>query len=122
MTSARRRLGASDLEISPLGLGTWAIGGPWLFGWGEQEDADSIAAIRRAVASGINWIDTAPAYGLGHAETVARALAGLPGVTLPVAGFGSSDCACPAHLFALPEGMLRAAWRALGQPDEIRYT
>ncbi|NLF76767.1 MAG: GIY-YIG nuclease family protein [Chloroflexi bacterium] len=54
--------------------------------------------------------------------TWARALAALPGVTLPVAGFGSSDCACPAHLFALPEGMLRAAWRALGQPDEIRYT
>lgn len=84
MTSARRRLGASDLEISPLGLGTWAIGGPWLFGWGEQEDADSIAAIRRAVESGINWIDTAPAYGLGHAETViARALAGLPAVERP---------------------------------------
>ena len=52
----------------------------------------------------------------------ARTLAALPGVTLPVAGFGSSDCACPAHLFALPDAMQRAAWTALNQPDEARYT
>jgi len=68
----RRRLGATDLEITPLGLGTWAIGGPWAFGWGPQDDAESVAAIRRAIALGINWIDTAAVYGLGHAEDVVR--------------------------------------------------
>lgn len=78
MTGARRRLGASDLEISPIGLGAWAIGGPWLFGWGPQDDDDSIAAIERAVELGLNWIDTAPAYGLGRSEeVVARALSRL---------------------------------------------
>jgi aryl-alcohol dehydrogenase-like predicted oxidoreductase len=70
-----RTLGDSDMEISPIGLGTWAIGGEWAFGWGPQDDARSIAAIRRAVDAGINWIDTAPIYGYGHAEKiVARAL------------------------------------------------
>jgi len=68
-------LGSSDFEITPIGMGTWAIGGDNAFGWGPQDDADSIAAIRRSVERGINWIDTAPAYGFGHAETiVARAL------------------------------------------------
>ena len=69
------RLGNSELEISPVGLGTWAIGGDGVFGWGPQDDADSIAAIRRAVDSGINWLDTAPIYGMGHSEkVVAQAL------------------------------------------------
>jgi aryl-alcohol dehydrogenase-like predicted oxidoreductase len=65
--------------ITPIGLGTWAIGGgDWIFGWGPQTDAQSIATIRRAIERGINWIDTAAVYGLGHAETiVARALRGL---------------------------------------------
>ncbi len=68
-------LGGSALNITPIGLGTWAIGGDWGFGWGPQDDADSIAAIQHAVHSGINWIDTAPVYGLGHAEKiVAQAL------------------------------------------------
>jgi aryl-alcohol dehydrogenase-like predicted oxidoreductase len=53
-----------------MGLGAWAIGGPWRFGWGSQDDADSIATIRRACDLGLNWIDTAPAYGLGHSEEV----------------------------------------------------
>ena len=74
-----RRLGRSDLEITRIGFGAWAIGGPWMFGWGPQDDADSIAAIRRALDRGVNWIDTAAAYGLGHSETVVgRALADLP--------------------------------------------
>lgn len=75
-----RILGNSDLAITPLGFGAWAIGGGgWAFGWGEQDDADSIAAIREALDLGINWIDTAAVYGLGHSEeTVARALADLP--------------------------------------------
>ena len=70
-------LGRSGAAFSRLGLGTWAIGGPWRFGWGPVDDAESIAAIRRAVDEGINWIDTAAVYGLGHSEEiVARALKG----------------------------------------------
>ena len=70
-----KQLGNSDLEISPIGLGTWAIGGDGVFGWGPQDDAKSIAAIRRSVERGINWLDTAPIYGMGHSErVVAQAL------------------------------------------------
>src|SRR5438046_9861082 len=74
-----RRLGNSDLHITPVGFGAWAIGGPgWRFAWGAQDDADSIAAIREALDAGANWIDTAPVYGLGHSEeVVARALHGM---------------------------------------------
>lgn len=74
-----RRLGDSDLEISPLGFGAWAIGGgDWAFGWGAQDDRDSIAAIREALDQGVNWIDTAPVYGLGRSEeVVAKALEGV---------------------------------------------
>jgi len=72
-------LGNSDLEITPIGLGTWALGGSgWAFSWGKQDDGDSIRAIHRALDHGINWIDTAAVYGLGHAEeVVARALEGI---------------------------------------------
>ncbi|GAA3960979.1 aldo/keto reductase [Actinomadura viridis] len=75
-----RPLGRSGMRITPVGLGTWAFGGSgWPQSWGRQEDADSIATIRHAVDQGINWIDTAPVYGFGHAEkVVGRALAGLP--------------------------------------------
>jgi len=73
-----KRLGTSDLHITPIGLGTWAIGGDAHFGWGPQDDADSIAAIHRAVERGINWVDTAPIYGFGHSEeVVGRALGEL---------------------------------------------
>ena len=72
---AFKTLGNSDYSLSPIGLGTWAIGGDGVFGWGPQDDARSIEAIHRAVERGINWIDTAPIYGFGHAEVVvARAL------------------------------------------------
>jgi aryl-alcohol dehydrogenase-like predicted oxidoreductase len=72
-----RRLGNSDLDITPVGFGAWAIGGSgWEFAWGPQDDAESVAAIHRALELGVNWIDTAAAYGLGHSEEmVARALA-----------------------------------------------
>lgn len=72
MTSLpRRRLGTTDLEISTVGFGAWAAGGSgWAFGWGPQDDAESIRAIRRAVESGVDWVDTAPVYGLGHSEEV----------------------------------------------------
>ncbi len=71
-----RRLGTSDMTITPIGFGAWAIGGPgYAFGWGPQDDRDSVAAIHRALDLGINWIDTAAGYGLGHSEqVVARAL------------------------------------------------
>ncbi len=73
-----RKLGNTDLHLTTIGLGTWAIGGgEWAYGWGPQDDADSIAAIQRALDLGINWIDTAAAYGLGHAEEIiARAIKG----------------------------------------------
>jgi aryl-alcohol dehydrogenase-like predicted oxidoreductase len=66
----KRTLGNSPFEITRIGLGTWAIGGPWQFGWGPQDDAESIRSIHRALDSGINWLDTAPAYGLGHSEEI----------------------------------------------------
>ena len=77
---SRTRLGRTSLEITPVGFGAWAIGGGnWQGGWGPQDDDDSIAAIRHALDLGINWIDTAAAYGLGHAEeVVGRAIRGLP--------------------------------------------
>ena len=73
-----RQLGNSDMQITRLGLGTWAIGGGgWAFGWGPQDDEASIATIHRAIDLGINWIDTAAVYGLGHSEEiVAKALKG----------------------------------------------
>ncbi|MBX9627553.1 MAG: aldo/keto reductase [Gemmataceae bacterium] len=74
-----RRLGNSDLHVTPIGFGAWAIGGGgWAFGWGAQDDADSVATIREALDLGINWIDTAAVYGLGHSEeVVAKALEGV---------------------------------------------
>ncbi len=74
-----KQLGKSDLFITPVGFGAWAIGGGgWEFAWGSQDDSESIAAIHEALNAGINWIDTAAVYGLGHSEEiVARALQGL---------------------------------------------
>jgi aryl-alcohol dehydrogenase-like predicted oxidoreductase len=74
-----RTLGRSDLKITPIGIGAWAIGGgQWEFAWGPQDDKQSIAAIRAGLDRGINWIDTAASYGLGHSETVVgRSLKGL---------------------------------------------
>ena len=71
-----RKLGNSDMHITPVGFGAWALGGGgWQFGWGPQDDNDSIAAIHRSLELGVNWIDTAAVYGLGHSEeVVARAL------------------------------------------------
>src|SRR5881227_2072815 len=75
----KRQLGNSDLHITRIGFGAWAIGGSgWEFAWGGQDDRDSIAAIREALDVGINWIDTAAVYGLGHSEeVVGRAIAGM---------------------------------------------
>ena len=71
----RRQLGTTDMQLTTIGLGTWAIGGPWEYGWGPQDDDEAVGAIVTALDQGINWIDTAPVYGLGHSEDlVGRAL------------------------------------------------
>lgn len=74
-----KKLGNSDLSMTPLGVGAWAMGGSgWAFAWGDQDDRDSISAIHAALDAGMNWIDTAAIYGLGHSEeVVGRALQGI---------------------------------------------
>ncbi len=81
----KRRLGRTDMLITPVGLGAWAIGGgDWAVGWGSQDDTQSIAAIRHAVERGVNWIDTAAIYGLGHSEEIVRqALKDMPSAQRP---------------------------------------
>src|SRR5438128_12687442 len=89
-----KRLGNSDLYITPIGFGAWAIGGSgWEFGWGEQDDNASVAAIHRALDLGVNWIDTAAVYGMGHSEeVVAFALRTWPGQR-PYRSMASTGCA-----------------------------
>jgi aryl-alcohol dehydrogenase-like predicted oxidoreductase len=79
--SSNRTLGNSDLQLTPIGFGAWAIGGGnWEFAWGAQDDQESIDAIHQALDEGVNWIDTAAIYGLGHSEeVVGRALKTAPG-------------------------------------------
>jgi aryl-alcohol dehydrogenase-like predicted oxidoreductase len=81
-----RQLGSSDLSITTVGFGAWAAGGgDWSYGWGPQDDLDSLAAMRRALELGINWIDTAAVYGLGHSEeVVGRLLKEMPAETRPL--------------------------------------
>jgi aryl-alcohol dehydrogenase-like predicted oxidoreductase len=81
-----RRFGATGWELTTVGLGTWALGGgDWAFGWGPQDDAESIATIHHAVEAGINWLDTAAEYGLGHSEEiVGRALAEMSETDRPL--------------------------------------
>jgi aryl-alcohol dehydrogenase-like predicted oxidoreductase len=75
----RKPLGIAGMQITPIGVGAWAMGGGgWAYAWGPQDDRESIKAIRAAIDAGVNWIDTAPVYGLGHSEeVVARALEGV---------------------------------------------
>ena len=71
MSFTTRALGSGELQITPVGFGAWAIGGEgWAFSWGPQDDTASLAAMRRALELGVNWIDTAAVYGLGHSEEV----------------------------------------------------
>jgi aryl-alcohol dehydrogenase-like predicted oxidoreductase len=120
-----RPLGKSGLEITTVGFGAWAVGGGgWAFGWGPQDDAASVAAIRRAVALGVNWIDTAAVYGLGHSEeVVGRALRELPAPERPLVFtkcgllWDERDRAAPPRRILSPESIPReceASLRRLG--------
>jgi aryl-alcohol dehydrogenase-like predicted oxidoreductase len=85
MALPTRPFGTTEMEITPVGFGAWAIGGgDWAYSWGPQEDAQSVAAIRYAVEQGVNWIDTAAVYGLGHSEeVVGQALKEIPEADRP---------------------------------------
>lgn len=109
-----RPLGVTGMDLTVVGLGSWAIGGSgWSFGWGPQDDDEAIAAIRHAVESGVNWIDTAAAYGVGHAEElVARALADFPAPDRPFVFTKCGVLVDPADPFAKP--------RRAAAPDSIR--
>jgi aryl-alcohol dehydrogenase-like predicted oxidoreductase len=99
--------------ITRVGFGSWAVGGDWAVGWGSQDDKDSVAAIRHAVSRGINWIDTAAIYGLGHSEeVVAAALADIPREERPYVFTKCGLIADPADRRALP--------RQVGDPASIR--
>ena len=101
-----RRLGNTGPEISTVGFGAWAAGGPWLVGWGAQDDNDSIAAMRCSLEAGCNWIDTAAIYGLGHSEeVVGRAIEGLPRESV----FVATKCGRTPDPTGKPQGNLRPA-------------
>ena len=108
-------LGRTGMDLTRVGFGAWAIGGGgWAFAWGEQDDSASVAAIRHAVERGVNWVDTAAVYGLGHSEeVVGRAIADLPEADRP---------------FVFTKGGLRwdeddhaVAPRRVGAPDSLRF-
>jgi aryl-alcohol dehydrogenase-like predicted oxidoreductase len=109
-----RPLGTSGLRITQVGFGAWAVGGGgWAYGWGSQDDADSIAAIQHAVACGINWVDTAAIYGLGHSEeVVGRAVREIPLAERPYVFTKGGMVPDPARPFDEPQRNLR--------PDSIR--
>ena len=109
-----RPLGTSGLQITQVGFGAWAIGGGgWAYGWGSQDDTDSVTAIKHAVASGINWVDTAAVYGLGHSEeVVGRALREIPTADRPFVFTKGGQVGDPARPFAEPQDNLR--------PESIR--
>ena len=108
------RLGHTGMHLTRVGFGAWAIGGGgWAFAWGNQDDTQSIGAIRKAVESGVNWIDTAAVYGLGHSEeVVATALAGLPEADRPYVFTKGGLVWDPADRSAAP--------RRVGAPASLR--
>ena len=110
----KRPLGTSGLQITQVGFGAWAIGGGrWAYGWGSQDDAASIAAIQHAIARGINWVDTAAIYGLGHSEeVVGRALREIPAAERPYFFTKGGMVPDAARPFDEPQRNLR--------PDSIR--
>lgn len=114
MTLPRRTLGTTDLSITTVGFGAWAAGGgDWAFGWGPQDDEDSLAAMRRALELGVNWIDTAAIYGLGHSEeVVGRLLKEIPAGRRPLVFTKGGMVWNPADRMAPPLQTLR--------PDSVR--
>ncbi|GHE07599.1 aldo/keto reductase [Streptomyces alanosinicus] len=114
MTLPLRPLGASGLDISAIGLGAWTFGGDgWRFTWGAQDDRQSIETVHRAVELGVNWIDTAAVYGLGHSEeVVGKALAGLPAADRPYVFTKVGLVWDPANPAAAPRRIMR--------PDSVR--
>ena len=113
MALTKRSLGSSGLEITTVGFGSWAIGGGgWSYGWGPQDDAESIATMRHAIDLGVNWIDTAAIYGLGHSEeVVGRLLREIPQSQRP---FIFTKCG-----MAFEEDRMAEPQRTL-KPDSIR--
>ena len=109
-----RPLGTSGMQITQVGFGAWAIGGgDWAYGWGSQDDTDSVAAIKHAIASGINWVDTAAVYGLGHSEeVVGRALREILAADRPFVFTKGGQVGDPTRPFAEPQHNLR--------PESIR--
>ncbi|MGF7236875.1 MAG: aldo/keto reductase [Frankia sp.] len=114
MSLPTTRLGGTDFDITAVGFGAWAIGGGgWAFGWGAQDDAESEQAIRYAVDAGVNWIDTAAVYGLGHSEeVVARAISDIPASERPAV---FTKCG----LIWDPAAPMKPSLR-VGAPDSIR--
>jgi aryl-alcohol dehydrogenase-like predicted oxidoreductase len=120
-----RPLGTTGMDISTVGFGAWAISGNgWSYGWGPQDDAESIAAVRHAVASGVNWIDTAAVYGLGHSEEiVGAAIADIPEPDRPLVFtkvglvWDEADPSAPPRKVMRPDSVRReveASLRRLG--------
>jgi len=107
-------LGRTDMRITRVGFGAWAIGGGgWAFAWGDQDDHESIAAMRHAVEAGVNWIDTAAVYGLGHSEElVGRVLKDLPAADRP---FVFTKCG-----LIWDEHNRTAVAKRVGRPESIR--
>lgn len=123
MISTTRRFGATGFDLTTVGFGAWATGGGgWSFGWGPQDDAASIAAIRHAVESGVNWIDTAAIYGLGHSEeVVAEALAPFSDADRPYVftkcglRWDETDPMKPAQRVGRPESIRWEVEQSLGR-------
>jgi aryl-alcohol dehydrogenase-like predicted oxidoreductase len=113
MTLPTRPLGGTGMDITTVGVGAWAIGGEWAAGWGSQDDDDSIAAIHHAVDLGVNWVDTAAAYGLGHSEeVVGRAVNALPEADRPLVFTKCGLVWDEGDRFAVPD--------RVGRPESIR--
>ena len=105
--------GRTGMNITRVGFGSWAVGGDWAVGWGSQDDKASIAAIRHAVSRGVNWIDTAAIYGLGHSEeVVGAALQGIPAAERPYVFTKCGLIGDPNNPNAQP--------KQVGAPDSIR--
>lgn len=116
-----RQLGLTEMHITPVGFGSRAVGGDWAVGWGSQNDQVSIAAIRHAVARGVNWIDTAAIYGVGHSEdVVASALLGIPRSERPYVFTKCGLIADPADRAAMPRLVGAAASLGREIDDSLR--